>query len=104
MINLQIAIFNGDAQSINFTNVNELVGYIKECNRIKAVWLAVDDTTNDILVTESIEQIIKAILFDFWDLSFDKNSTFYLQEYQSYEDAYAVSLSMKETNPKCFNV
>lgn len=103
MINLQIAIGGGDAQPFNFTSVNDLIDYIKECKTINAIWLATDDKTDEILITENIEQIIKCITFDFWDLSFDKDSVFYLQEYQSYEDAYAVALYMKETNPKCYN-
>jgi hypothetical protein len=103
MIKLQIAIGEGDVQPFYFQSVNDLVDYIKECKSINAIWLATDEATDEILITENIEKIIIAILFDYWDLALDKDSIFYLQEYQSYEDAFAVALSMKENNPKCYN-
>lgn len=103
MINLQLAIYEGDAQLITFNNVTELIDYIKELKSFDFVWLVTDRKTDEILITENIEQIIKCILFDFWDLSFDKDSDFYIQEYQSYEDAYEVALYMKEENPKCYS-
>jgi len=33
----------------------------------------------------------------------DTETTFYLQEYKSFEDAYAVALGMREPNPLCYN-
>ena len=104
MIKLEIAIYEGDSQKMEFDTVVDLCDYIKELKSIKgAVWLVADDVTNEVLVTESIELIIVCINADMWNVCISKYTTLYIQEYASYEAAYSVALSTKETNPLCYN-
>ncbi len=61
------------------------------------------DGDPEIIITEKIYFI--ADLFAKGEyFSFDLLNVFYLQEYESYEDAYKVALDMKEPNKLCYNV
>ena len=104
MILFNLAIYEGDAVEIKFNTVNELIDYIQTLKEFNCIWIATEECMNEeILVTESIDKIIKAIETDFFNLCLHKDSLFFMQEYQSYEDAYSVALSMREGNIKCYN-
>jgi hypothetical protein len=47
-------------------------------------------------------QEIQSILIDIADMKGDENIRYFLQEYTNYEDAYAVALGIRETNPLCY--
>jgi hypothetical protein len=59
--------------------------------------------TDEILVTESLPMMRDFV--ESWDNNYDEGGTnsFYLQEYDSYEDAYKVALDMREPNRLCYN-
>jgi len=98
MINLHLAIYDGDIPSIPFIKKEDLIDYIYELQRFDCVWLfATKDGDAEIIITESIDFLISIIKI----IQLGKNV--FLQEYQSYEDAYSVALDMKLVNPKCYN-
>ena len=104
MITLCLGIYEGDIEQIPFDSVNSLIDYIEELKMFNCIWLVTEDGENgEIMITENIDKIITAIGTDHWNLCSQKDSMFHLQEYQTYEDAYAVALDMREENPKCYN-
>lgn len=106
MITLYLGIYEGDVQRFKFDNTNSLLEYLKELKRFDCIWLATNDVrqhdTCEIMITEKIDKIIAAIANNHWDMSNQRKYIFTVQEYQTYEDAYSVALSMKEYNPKCY--
>jgi hypothetical protein len=98
MINLHLAIYNGDIPIIPFETKKELIDYVFELQKFDCIWLFTTGCENgEIIVTENILFLIMII-----EMSTIEGDIF-IQEYQSYEDAYSVALDMKETNPKCYN-
>ena len=64
-----------------------------------------NEENNEIIITENSKFIYNFFKFGMIsdvDLVLDVN-VFHLQEYESYEDAYAVALDMKESSPLCYN-
>ena len=104
MIHLHLAIYRGDAQLIKFFTTVDLCEYLKELNQFNCIWLATDDgESGEIIITENIDILIEVIEKSIFNLTWESPKNFYVQEYQTYEDAYAVALSMREGNPKCYN-
>lgn len=104
MIKLNLAIFSGDVEVIDFFSIGELCQYLEELRRFDCVWLAADDgEKGEILITENITTLILAVKSGHFNLLWNSPQNFYVQEYQSYEDAYAVALDMREANPKCYD-
>lgn len=111
MIILNLAIHDGEVEVMEFKTVEELIEFIEELKRFDCIWLVADESDiNDditssceILITEDVYTIISAIGVDFFSCSLRKDSKLFIQEYQSYEDAYKVALDMREGNPKCYN-
>ena len=61
-----------------------------------------DESESEIIITSKIYMIADFLeQSTFWGL--DVLETFYLQEFDSFEEAYKVALSMKETSPLCYN-
>ena len=63
---------------------------------------------DDIFISNSLENIVicaKAFFNDFGTSAviYSDDSSIYLQEYPSYEEAYEVALSMKEENKLCYS-
>lgn len=54
---------------------------------------------NEILISEHEGILFQQMLCI---AEYPGNKMFYWQEYESYEDAYAVALTMKEDNPLCY--
>lgn len=105
MIELHLAIYEGDAQMFQFESTNAMVEYLEELRMFDNIWLATTDSPDakeEIMITENLEKILLAIAHDHWDISLKKHSKFFVQEYQTYEAAYDVALSMREPNPKCY--
>jgi len=100
---LQLAIGEGDVQEIPFKSPVDLIEYIQELKRFECIWLVTDDDGEEIIITESIDTVHLAIDCDLWNLNLKKNTNLFFQEYQSFESAYAVSLTMREGNPKCYD-
>ena len=103
MIKLNLCIGKGDCKEIPFYKQQELRSFLQELDRFDCIWLATDNgEKGEILITESLKTLI---------ISFDSNlfntlgndGYLFIQEYQTYEDAYAVALSMREPNPRCYN-
>jgi hypothetical protein len=92
-----------EVKIVNFTTITELVQYLNPLKDKKYIWLATEDGENgEIMVTESISKLIAAIKAEVFNLSWVSNPNFFIQQYDSYEDAYAVALGMREANPRCY--
>lgn len=66
---------------------------------------AQDTDISEIIITEDWSFIYSMFIDGYVaniDLVLDVD-VFFLQEYESYEDAYAVALDMKECSPLCYN-
>ena len=100
MIKLGLGIGEGDVKYFEFNNKESLIDFVLELIRFDTIWLVADEDIDngEVLVTENLNTIVNAIncnLFDLTNgLSIFDNTTF--------EDAYSVSLSMREGNPKCY--
>ena len=55
----------------------------------------------EVFVSEQLSLIYEIISNE--EIAFYICNDFYLQEYESFEDAYSVALSMREGNPLCYN-
>jgi septum formation inhibitor-activating ATPase MinD len=103
MIKLNLAIYDGAVEVINFNTQNELCEYLQELKMFDCIWLATDDGENgEILITENLQTLINAVKNSHFNLLCDSPQNFFVQEYQTYEDAYKVALDMRETNPRCY--
>ena len=101
MIQLHLSIYDGEASQINFESKDELCDYLKELKEFNCIWLATADGENgEIIVTENVDNLVKFVEKGLFEIK-DK---FFVQEYQSYEAAYEVALSMRESNPKCYEL
>ena len=88
---------------LRFYTTVELVKFLAKLSPKKHVWLATDDGENgEIIITESIETLISAVKTGVFNVLLNDSKPFFLQQYDSYEDAYAVALDMREGNPKCY--
>ena len=105
-----------DINRIPLNDTNELKDFLSalrlsrenESNNVVYLWTSdhshdededSESETKEIIITEDIvlmESIVRRV-FDYSDCEV------YLQEYGSYEDAYAVALNMREGNPLCYN-
>lgn len=107
MITLNLGLGEGDVDKLKFSSPVDLVEYIEELKGYypNTVWLITGNGEySEIMITESIDKIIVAIYHDHWeDVCLKKDSELHIHEYESYEDAYSVALSMKEGNPLCYN-
>jgi len=105
MIKLNLCIGKGDCKEIPFETVFDMVEYLKELDRFDCIWLATENgEIGEQIITEDLTILINlaasGVLFK---TLLDDNSLFFIQEYQTYEDAYAVALAMREPNPRCYN-
>ena len=100
-VTTHIAIHSGDIPKLEFETPKELIDYILLLDRFDCVWLVTTDCENcEIVITESVDFICHLLGVK----SFHQgNSTLYIQEYPTYEEAYIVALDMKEGNPKALN-
>jgi hypothetical protein len=96
MINLNLAIYEGDVQLIKFHGIPDLCEYIENLRSFNCVWLVTDSL--ELIVTENIGTILTAIKKGIF-----VTEVLHIHEYQTYQDAYAVALDMQELNPKCYN-
>ena len=104
MINLHLAIYDGDIQLIEFNTQHDLCQYLKNLDMFSCIWLATDDCENgEIMITESLKTLIRAVENSHFNLLCNSPQNFFVQEYQTYEDAYKVALDMREGNEKCYN-
>ena len=104
MIHLNLAIYDGEIQVIKFILQKDLIEYLQELKRFDCIWLAADDgEKGEVLITENLDTLINAIKAGHFNLIWNSPTNFYVQEYQTYEDAYKVALDMREGNPKCYN-
>tara|TARA_R110000796_G_scaffold70256_1_gene159967 strand:+ start:199 stop:516 length:318 start_codon:yes stop_codon:yes gene_type:complete len=103
MIKLGLGVGEGDVENLEFKNKENLIDFILELDRFQTVWLVADEDIDngEILVTESLNTIVKAVKSNLFNLSKDV-SKLSIFDNATFEDAYSVSLSMKEGNPKCY--
>ena len=94
---------NEDILKIDLKNLNELQDMIDHlcCGKSSGIvyLLATEDENNFVFVTESHLEIQELILSH---KRFNTVKQFFLQEYDSYENAYKVALMMKEVSPLCY--
>lgn len=105
MIKLYLAIGKeGTIPMFEFENRRELREYIKNLEQFSCVWLCCGEAPNsEIVITESLGVVLKSVINSTWQLEPHLDSVLHIHEYQSYEDAYAVALDMREGNPRCYN-
>lgn len=104
MVHLNLAIYEGEIEIIKFITLTELCEYLQELERFDCIWLAAEDgEKGEILITENVQTLINAVKNSHFNLLWNSPQNFFVQEYQSYEDAYKVALDMRETNPRCYN-
>jgi len=102
MITLHLALNSSkDIEEKEFKCFNDYADFILSISHIESVWLLTGGNDKEILVTENLE--FTFIPADFGMIPDINNAVIYLQEYNTYEDAYRVALSMREVNPKCYN-
>ena len=88
---------------LRFYTTVELVKYLAKLRLKKHVWLATENgEKGEIIITESIDTLISAVNAGVFNLLLNGSQPFFLQQYDTYEDAYAVALDMREGNPKCY--
>ena len=99
---------NKDIPCIQFESVKEMMEYIEgvfDRDNQDRVYIFTYDTgiiDSEVFITNSFNSIDSFISCN--DIMFDdKVDNYFLQEYSSYEDAYEVSLTMKELNELCYN-
>lgn len=103
MIKIHLAIYDNEIDLLTFENYEELIDYIEYLVSFNCIWLMTSKGEySEIIVTEKIDLIINSLVDEarIWKGS----KEFYIQEYQSFEDAYAVALDMREGHKKCYNV
>lgn len=105
MIKIHLAIGNEEnIPCMEFKDVTDVVDFIDDIEeRFKdRVWLLTNGSDDlehsQIVVSESL-QFLLGILIDMVGI----NNEFFLQEYATYESAYAVSLDMREGNKLCYD-
>jgi hypothetical protein len=104
MIKLNLCIGKGDCKEIPFESVLEMADFLNELYRFDCIWLATDNGEfGEQLITEDLTLLINSVTGDFFKELYNNNALFFVQEYQTYEDAYKVALNMREGNPKCYN-
>ena len=104
MITLNLAIYDGSIMFINFEDTEELIEYLPELKRFDCIWLATNDGEyGEIFVTENIDVLINIFKANLFKIREGKYNKIFLQEYQTYEDAYNVALDMREGNERCYN-
>ena len=105
MIQLNLHVYEGDPRIYKFYTLGDLVEFLKnmQLENFDCVWLATKECEfEEIVITQHVNNLIDLIKNNFFNLLFDSPCTLYLQQYESYEDAYTVALSMREPNPKCY--
>ena len=86
---------------LRFYTTAELVKHLAKLSSKKHVWLATENGVDgEIMITESIDSLISAVKAGVFKLLWNSPQKFFIQQYDSYEDAYAVALDMREPNPK----
>ena len=106
MINLHLGIYEGEVCVVDFDEMDDFISYIKyNLSEFDCIWLAVVDNCDyeEILVTENTDTLFNSFVNGFFNIGINNDVHIHIQEYQTYEDAYAVALSMREANPKCYN-
>lgn len=103
MIKLHYAALDNheDIPCVELPDTDKLRQYFEnniEPDKRERVYLLAQD--KEVIVTENI----KLIRFNIYFLLplLEREGDIHLQEYASYEDAYAVALSMKEISPLCY--
>jgi hypothetical protein len=99
---LSVGIYDGDCDEVLFYSKEDVIDFILKLKPFDCVWLVTGES-HQILVTEDVDKIIECFNINLFDVSIEEDKTLFIQEYQSYEDAYAVALDMMEENPKCYN-
>lgn len=97
---LNIGIGTGDITEVRFDKKTEMIDYLDELNRFNCVWLWADDGEDgEIVVSENLNKLIECVKNGFFNIK----THFFIQEYETFESAYSVALSMKEAKPNCYD-
>jgi len=104
MIKLHLCIGKGDPQETEYFTSNQLADYLQELKAFDCIWLATPEgEKGEILITESVDLLCDSVKNGFFNLLWNSPTNFFVQEYQSFESAYAVALSMREGHSKCYD-
>lgn len=97
MIKLNLHIGSGDAIISDFFTIDELLKYLDTFSKYEVVWLLTKDCENgDIFITKNFDTLTEIVKINILNVLWDSPCNIYLQEYQSFKDAYEVAISMKE--------
>jgi hypothetical protein len=114
MIHLNLTIGDSDPQITSFENVGQFREYVCELKSFNCIWLlAIENKaempgSGHISVHEYLIDLYN-YLFEFHfapydnDKGYGDNTIYFIQQYDSFEDAYSVALGMREPHPKCYN-
>jgi|LakMenEpi03Aug12_release.lakeMendotaPanAssembly.Ray.scaffolds.fasta_scaffold1190013_2 hypothetical protein len=99
-----------DIEQFEFSNIDELThkilnhkGLPEDRVYLCATHCADENETTEILITENYHTM-QYFIFAVDELTYGENTlTVHVHMYESYEDAYAVALDMREANPLCYN-
>jgi hypothetical protein len=102
MITLHLAIYDGEPKELKFKTFLDLRDYVLMLKDFDCIWLITNGDQDkpqnqEIVITENIIVLVKYI-------DAFKSNVYFIQQYQSYEDAYRVALDMRETNSKCYSL
>lgn len=102
MIKLNLGYGEGNVRIFEFLTLAELCNFMQAFESHKCVWVvAANSEKGEILITETFRKMIQLISIDYFNTIHEK--LIFIQEYPTYEDAYAVALDMREPNPMCYN-
>jgi hypothetical protein len=98
-----------EIEQIEFDTARELSSYLfdKADKSKKLVYIITfnmgDDCSSCPIFIEEDATALLSLMFVHGDFYEEFVDTFFLQEYESYEDAYKVAMDMREPNPLCYD-
>ena len=105
MIELNLALRKtNDIQVINVDNPVKLQDVLNTLRDLDSVWLATNGKDGgEIIVTESIDLITQLLGIEVFNMLWELDYKFFVQEYATFESAYSVALMMREVQPNCYD-
>ena len=97
-ITLHYHRLNGVYNVVTFPDVDAMIDSISETILIDTSTIRLVALGDEIIISQDPEFIVNNIELFGWE----DGDSIHIQEYQSFESAYAVALGVREPNPKCY--